>query len=571
MSAILPLRDYQRAAISALHNKWDAGIQRPAVVLPTGAGKTVVFAHLVKEWTVLNPGKRVLILVHTDELVSQAVKKLHDVAPHLRVGVVKGKRNEVFSDIIVASVQSLRSKKRRAQLRRVGLGIVDECHHATAPTYRAIMEHFPEAFWAGFTATLARGDGESLADVWQQVAYRQDILFMIRRHFLINVRGKRVEVDDLDLKRVKRSGADFQAADLGEALEASLAPEIVAKAYVEHASDRSGILFAPTVSAAYVFADELNSRGVKTEVVHGGLATGERRAILQRLQDGVTQVVSNCMVLTEGFDSPRISCIVVARPTKSAPLYQQMVGRGLRVDHTRAWEDQDCLILDVVGVSQIHGLASLVDLTEKRIPLKEDQLLTDAEEELTSEGIEQRDKGYVSGPTKVTEFDPLAGMSKFVWNKTTGGVWYISAGVGKGSRYVYVAPGGVPASYSLGWVTQSHTDFIDGKRGGFALVEGEPVKNVDLETAFAWGESLFGGWALSSENYVSQAKTATWRRSEPSEAQLYKAKTYRIKIPEGATRGLVSQLIDNAVASPRVDAAARVLTDMSKERTEDND
>jgi superfamily II DNA or RNA helicase len=264
--------------------------------------------------------------------------------------------------------------------------IVDECHHAAATTYRKILEHYGafaeypsnESLVAGFTATLARGDKLSLADVWQSVAYRKDIAFMIRAGYLLDLTGRRVEVDDLDLKNVKRSGGDYQAASLGEAMTASLAPEIVARAYLEHASDRSGVLFAPTVSAAQAFAGALDDLGVKTEVVHGGMPVTERRAIIARFEAGVTQVISNCMVLTEGFDSRRASCVVIARPTRSAPLYQQMVGRALRPypGQTQA------LVLDVVGASQVHGLASLIDLSEKPIALKPDQSFLDAVDEL---------------------------------------------------------------------------------------------------------------------------------------------------------------------------------------------
>jgi superfamily II DNA or RNA helicase len=445
----LRLRDYQSATIRALHTRWDAGDRRVAAVLPTGAGKTVVFSHLSSGFVADNPGRRVLILAHTDELVSQAVKKLRDVAPHLRVGVVKASRNDVRAQVIVASVQSLRSEKRRNQIRNVGLVIVDECHHAAATTYRTILEHYGafaeypsnESLVAGFTATLARGDKLSLADVWQSVAYRKDIAFMIRAGYLLDLTGRRVEVDDLDLKNVKRSGGDYQAASLGEAMTASLAPEIVARAYLEHASDRSGVLFAPTVSAAQAFAGALDDLGVKTEVVHGGMPVTERRAIIARFEAGVTQVISNCMVLTEGFDSPRASCVVIARPTRSAPLYQQMVGRALRPypGQTQA------LVLDVVGASQVHGLASLIDLSEKPIRLAPDQSFLDAVDELEEAEPEEpgaRPKLVHRGPVKVVEFDPLARDSKRVWMATHGGHYFLSAGTGKGAVYVFLVPAG---------------------------------------------------------------------------------------------------------------------------------
>src|SRR5687768_10542013 len=175
MSTLLKLRDYQSATIEAIHTRWDAGDRRTAAVLPTGAGKTFVFSHLVTRWLERNPGKRVLILAHTEELVMQAYQDLRGVAPELNIGIVKAARNQVTADVIIACVPTLRSVKRRKQIRKVGKVVVDECHHATAPTYRAILAHFgaaepmagtaqevpPEyvespAIAAGFTATLAR-------------------------------------------------------------------------------------------------------------------------------------------------------------------------------------------------------------------------------------------------------------------------------------------------------------------------------------------------------------------------------------------------------------------------------
>lgn len=555
MSALLKLRDYQEAAIDALMRGWKDGDRRLATVLPTGAGKTVVFSHLSNGYITANAGKRVLILAHTDELVRQAAKKLKDVAPHLKVGIVKAERNDVRAHVIVASVQSLRSARRRSLIKNVGLVIVDECHHAAAKTYRDILEHYgcfeesSGAVTAGFTATLMRGDKASLADIWERVAYKKDISFMIRRGYLVEPRGKRIEVDDLDLSKVKKSGGDYQAGDLGEALEASLAPETVAKAYVEHASNRSGILFAPTVESAYVFAEELNAAGIATETVHGALPMGERRAILGRLESGETQVIANCMVLTEGFDSPRVSCVVVARPTKSAPLYQQMVGRGLRPDPTRPREGQDCLILDVVGASTQHGLASLIDLSPKRIELRDGQGLIEAEDELQEK--EERFGSFEiihDGPVKVVDFDPLASSTR-VWMRTDNGVYFLSAGTGYGAVYVFVMPA-VPGTYDVAWCTKNPYEMCGGKRGDVTEHRG-----LSLKLAFAWGEDLaveLGG----EDAAMTLDKRSSWRRTRPSDKQLTRARQLGIDIPDGATKGDVSTLIDTRMASQRIDPIA---------------
>lgn len=581
---LLKLRDYQAASITALHTDWSAGNTRVAVVLPTGAGKTVVFSHLIVQWLAANPGRRVLILVHTEELVMQAYRKLRDVAPHLSVGIVKAARNQVTADVIIACVPSLRSARRRAQLRRIGLIVTDECHHAAAPTYRKIYAHFgalefdgtdaaPEyvkspAMMAGYTATLARGDNMKLSEVWQAVAYRRDIGFMIRRGYLRDVMGKRIEIPDLELSKVKKSGGDYQAADLGDALEASLAPEIVAEAIAEHAAGRSGVAFWPTVSAAYAGADAMNAAGIKTEVVHGGLAPAERREILARLERGDTQWVSNCMVLTEGFDCPRVSVVAVCRPTRSAPLYQQMVGRGLRLwcpEHggrARLKPEPCCeesvgvaLVLDVVGASRTHDLASLVDLSEKDLKeIPDDMTLTEMEdyEELTDPDDELFGgplKLVHDGPVETVEFDPLQRDSKSVWNRTPEGVWFLTIGGNEG-RYVFLLPStyvdpetgesAPPDTWDVVWASKS-------AYGAHRAMGATEHRGVSEEAAFAWAEDIADDWRMNGWEVPDGAggppiriqvalnttsKRAAWRRKPASARQLMELKRRKVELPQ---------------------------------------
>lgn len=624
---LLKLRDYQAATIAAIHTRWDAGDRRTVAVLPTGAGKTVVFSHLIKEtldaWRAAGDGGRVLVLLHTEELADQAAKKLHDVAPHLRIGIVKAARNQVTADVIIGSVQTLRNARRLAQLRRVRRIVTDECHHGTAPTYRKIYAWFgaldsqlgdgkwnypigPEyradpadldyirrlesgetpippgvnladlkaaatpdpVLMVGFTATLARGDNQKLSEIWQSVAYRKDIGFMIRRGYLRDVMGKRIEVADLDLAKVKKSGGDYQASDLGDALEASLAPEIVAKAYAEHAGTRSGVLFAPTVSAAYAFADALNAEGLKAEVVHGQLAPAERREILTRLESGDTQVVCNCMVLTEGFDSPRVSCVVVARPTRSAPLYQQMVGRGLRLwcpEHggrARLKPEPCCeesvgvaLVLDVVGASRTHDLASLVDLSEKDLKeIPDDMTLTEMEdyEELTDPNDELFGgplKLVHDGPVETVEFDPLQRDSKSVWNRTPEGVWFLTVGGNEG-RYVFLLPStyvdpetgesAPPDTWDVVWASKS-------AYGAHRAMGATEHRGVSEEAAFAWAEDIADDWRMNGWEVPDGAggppiriqvalnttsKRAAWRRKPASARQLMELKRRKVELPQ---------------------------------------
>lgn len=586
MSEILPLRPYQQAAITSIRQAWDSGIRRPAVVLPTGAGKTVIFAHLAKMMH-QETGARSLVLVHTTELVEQAVRKFHDVAPHLNVGVVKAERDEhADADIIVATVQTLRVERRRAALSNIGIVTVDECHHATAVSYQSVLRHFGcltddtmcdecvsgdedpapwcdcrddetctgpcrrrahdptrcpvngNALAVGFTATLARGDGAALGEVWQKVVYRRDIVDMISAKHLLPIRGKRVKVPDLDFSKVKKTHGDYQADDLAEALTDSLAPELVAKAYVEHASGRSGILFAPTVDSAYVFAEAMQGVGISCETVHGALPREERALILKRFSTGETQVVSNCMVLTEGFDEPRASCAVVCRPTTSAPLYTQMVGRVLRPYLGQS----EALLLDVVGVTGRHRLASLVDLLGDNTKELHKDVESLADMLLTADGLELEEESHGTRiPIQFQEADAyevievdLFARSHSAWLQTTAGTWFLPAG----KHTVFLAPSGGVGRWNVAVTGPGVREFR--------------YRRISLDAAMTWGEEV----AIEvSGNRALTNKKASWRKRDamPTEAQIAMARRLRIKHDPFITKGELSDLISTRLASQAID------------------
>lgn len=565
VSSLLPLRPYQDDALTAFTEKVKRDkMNRLAIVLPTGGGKTICFAHQAARHLKEHPDERVLVLVHTDELSEQARKKILDVAPHLTVGIVKARRNDVRADVIIGSVQTLRNENRRNQIRHVGLVIVDECHHATAATYRAILTHFgcfgDRVVTAGYTATLTRSDGAALGAIWQDVAFSRDISWMVRRKYLIPPRGKAVEVPDLDLSKVKSTRTDYREGELGEALADSLAPQVVAQKVKELASDRKILAFFPTVASAYVFAEAFDAEGIQCEVIHGELPLEERRAILDRHKRG--GVIANCMVLTEGYDDPEVDCIVIGRPTKSKGLYIQIVGRGLRVDPARPYEKQDCLLLDVVGVSARHDLRSIADLSEK--PVKDDgsgKTLIEMEDLLDSgEGVEEDAPTFYEGPVEIRDFDPLAARSSKTWNHTKGGVFFIAAGKWEG--YVFLVPS-PHKTYSVAWCSKTSNQkmYWCGEVARMKCVH-EPKhslmfggftehQNLTLEVAMAWAEDLVLDMATS----LAPSKKAAWRKREASQDAKWTAlsngaKTHQV---EGRSAGEVSDLIDRLVASRRID------------------
>ncbi len=543
MTTTIHLRPYQREAIDAVTAAWGDGIRRPAIVLATGLGKTVIFSQLASEFRE-RTGQRVLILVHRDELAEQAMDKVRGIAPHLSVGKVKAVDNDVRADVVVASVQTLSRPKRLADLLDwrsaagpVGLVITDECHHGVAPSYTRIYDALPDAVHLGVTATLARGDGIGLGSVWDDVVYEKSIAWGIKRQFLSPVRGVAVRAPELDLSAVRSSRGDYQVNDLGHALTESGALDVIPKAYVEHASGRSGVVFSPTVETAQYVAESLIGAGITSAVISGATPGDERVRIFEAHRAGRIQVLSNCMVLTEGWDSPHTSCIVVARPTQSNPLYVQMVGRGTRTYPGKT----DCLVLDLVGAGATNKLRTLVDLepgmfsepepceTCNRVPCvcpcggcggpRPCSACNEAAELTLERG-------------KTEAVDLFAGSTQS-WLVTNAGVLFVPAGE---SGDVLLWQSRTPGLWDV-----VHAPKTAGK--WVRLHESLP-----LGTAQAWAETEAD--ELAGFNV---RKTAAWRKKKPSEAQLKFAGQLGIDLPPDVRSGELGNLISVAMSSRRID------------------
>lgn len=350
----LPLREYQREAIDAINA---SPATRNLVALPTGTGKTVVFSH----WLAEREG-RSIVLLHRQELIDQTQAKMRAIAPHVQTGVVKAERDEVTAQVVLASVQTLARPNRLANVAAQGFQsvVVDEAHHATATTWmRSLRElgSFSGVPTVGFTATPERGDGKGLGEVWERIVYQRGIREMIAQGYLVPIRGQQVGTD-FDFSNVKVSRGDYTDSSLETEMERADVFPALAEGFCEYARDRKAVAFTPTVRSAELLALELRMRDVAAEVVHGGTPPEERAAILARLDSGDTQVVCNCMVLTEGFDSPSVDCIVIARPTRAHSLYIQMIGRGTRIHPGK----DDLLVLDMSGATDRHDLVTITDL-----------------------------------------------------------------------------------------------------------------------------------------------------------------------------------------------------------------
>lgn len=545
----LTLRPYQREAVDAALAIPDR-LQRGAIVLPTGAGKTVVIAQAIAEWNALSqgrPNRRALVAAHRIELVEQAAKMIRLMAPTLRVAISQGDRRgeESSAPVVCAMTQTLASPRRLARLRgNTGLVIVDECHHSTAGTYQKILRELGcyepgSGTWAlGVTATMTRADKAALGDVWQDIVYTRSIAEMIDDGYLVRPRGLRVRVPDLDLRKVRRQRGDYSEKDLGEAIEGSLAPEKVAEAYIEHCPDKQGILFAPTVATAQLYADALGAVGIKSELVHGMMAPAERAAALDRFRDGTTQVLCNCMVLTEGTDLPMAEVCVVGRPTRNKGLFIQMVGRVLRL-----WPGKDsALILDVVGATERNSLLGSVDLFgEDGFKIETDDPDAELDEDDLSdiglddiEGATGRDEPeWLYRETEAIEVDLFHG-SNSMWLRTYGGTWFIPAGQ---TRYIAVWPDAA-GSWDVVWIHRH-----DASVG--VIERGVP----DLAYAMAFADDN-----VTPAEKAMAMREAWWRNDTHMSGKMRQAAAnVGVTVKRGMTAGEISNAINIKMASDRID------------------
>lgn len=348
------LRPYQQAARDAIHTEWDAGRARTLLVLPTGTGKTIVFASVAADQ--VRAGDRVLILAHRGELLEQAADKLRR-ATGLGSAVEKAGSTCLGSwfNVVVGSVQTL---QRTARLERFphdyfGTIIIDEAHHAITDGYRRILNYFEGARVLGVTATPDRGDMRNLGEVFDSLAFEYKLTDAIKEGYLCKIMAQTIPLQ-LDITSVTMSGGDYAVADLGTALDPYL--EQIAAEMARRCKSRKTVVFLPLIKTSQKFRDLLNTYGFRAAEVNG--QSDDRRQVLADFDAGKYNVLCNSMLLTEGWDCPSVDCVVVLRPTKVRSLYSQMVGRGTRLSPGKT----DLLLLDFLWMTDKHELCRPADL-----------------------------------------------------------------------------------------------------------------------------------------------------------------------------------------------------------------
>ena len=350
----MELRPYQSEAKAAVFTQWDKGARKTLVVLPTGCGKTIVFAKVAEEC--VRQGNRVLILAHRGELLEQAADKIKK-STNLGCATEKAEQSCLGSwfRITVGSVQSMQREKRLSQFSDdyFNVIIIDEAHHCISDGYQKVLQHFPDAKILGVTATPDRGDMRNLGEFFESLAYEYTLPKAIREGYLSPIKAMTIPLQ-LDLSGVSIQSGDFKAGDIATALDPYL--HQIADEMMKYCRDRKTVVFLPLVKTSQKFKEILNEKGFKAAEVNG--ESKDRAEVLEAFDKGEYNVLCNSMLLTEGWDCPSVDCVIVLRPTKVRSLYSQMVGRGTRLCEGKS----HLLLLDFLWHTERHELCHPADL-----------------------------------------------------------------------------------------------------------------------------------------------------------------------------------------------------------------
>lgn len=541
----MELRDYQVECQNAIKDKYQAGINRQLVALPTGTGKTVIFANLPQVLGI----RKMIVLAHREELLDQAKDKIQAANPHLNVEIEQADRhaNPMMTDVLIASVATL-GRKDSPRIRRFDpdgwpLIICDEAHHSVAQSYTNIFEYFrifqdDSKLLVGVTATPRRGDKVGLNAVYQEIVYSKDILGMIQAGWLCPIRAYRIKTN-ADLTGVKVVRGDFVESELSEAVNTTDRNELAVDAYKTHCNNRRALVFCVDTKHTRDMAQAFRQRGIDCGIVLGDTPPDERAETLQALADGQIKVVANCMVLTEGYDLPTLSAIIMARPTKSGLLYTQCIGRGTRIHP----EKDNLIVIDLTDNSRNHQLVTLPTLfgLPAEFELK-GRSVSDTVDEIDAlqakfphvplhramsmdevqKIIEQFDI------LKITQIDPMVSeYSKNIWIPNMDG-------------------------YAIYIDRYNKIEISQNLLGKYEVSVHDPQKGItswavnDVQTAFYDGDRYL------STNFPQCAKlltqSARWRGDEATDKQKILLTKLGVSYPPEITKGQASILITSAFA-----------------------
>ena len=532
----IKLRPYQQEALDSICVNYANGINKQLVVLPTGAGKTVIFSHLP---LIKQDCLPMLVLAHRSELLDQARTKIMASNPELTVEIEQAERKAGKVDVVVASVATLgRNGTPRIEeypkdyFKSI---VIDEAHHAAAPSYRRVVDYFSPDFLLGVTATPQRSDSTRLIDVFQEIVYYKSIQDLIEDKWLCPLVGFRVK-SNTDISQVQITNGDYAQGQLEDIIDTPERNAHIVAAYRDLAPDKKAIVFASGVKHAEHLALSFRQASVETAVIIGTTPREEREEILAHFATGKISVIVNVGVLTEGFDEPSVQAIILAKPTRSALLYTQIVGRGTRLHESK----EHCIIIDIadttkgkkpIGLPTLLGLPPDFDLQGQSltdVAKKYEELETfcpgEAVRVLNPEDI---DLAY----TRINLFMPpppnqfVQEFSKLVWAEIGEDEYHLGLSNDESMRI---------KCDTLGrWNVTVHDNHAKTTRL-LGVV-------ADIREAFARSDKWVQTNRSASMSLLDSS--ATWRSDSPTDPQKKVLKRIGIPLTSDMTKGMASQII----------------------------
>jgi len=532
----IKLRPYQQEALDSICENYANGINKQLVVLPTGAGKTVIFSHLP---LIKQDCLPMLVLAHRSELLDQARTKIMASNPELTVEIEQAERKAGKVDVVVASVATLgRNGTPRIEeypkdyFKSI---VIDEAHHAAALSYRRVVDYFSPDFLLGVTATPQRSDSTRLIDVFQEIVYYKSIQDLIEDKWLCPLVGFRVK-SNTDISQVQITNGDYAQGQLEDIIDTPERNAHIVAAYRDLAPDKKAIVFASGVNHAEHLALSFRQASVETAVIIGTTPREEREEILAHFATGKISVIVNVGVLTEGFDEPSVQAIILAKPTRSALLYTQIVGRGTRLHESK----EHCIIIDIadttkgkkpIGLPTLLGLPPDFDLQGQSltdVAKKYEELETfcpgEAVRVLNPEDI---DLAY----TRINLFMPpppnqfVQEFSKLVWAEIGEDEYHLGLSNDESMRI---------KCDTLGrWNVTVHDNHAKTTRL-LGVV-------ADIREAFARSDKWVQTNRSASMSLLDSS--ATWRSDSPTDPQKKVLKRIGIPLTSDMTKGMASQII----------------------------
>jgi superfamily II DNA or RNA helicase len=539
------LRPYQQEALASMLEAESNGINKQLIVLPTGAGKTVLFAQLP---IIRKESLPMLVLAHRSELLIQAKDKIETINKDLSVGIEQADNKAGYVDVVIASVPTL-GRESSSRIEKYPKNyfktiVVDEAHHAAAPSYRRILDYFTPELLLGVTATPQRSDSVRLIDVFQEIVYYKSIQDLIKEGWLSPLVGYRVKTST-DISDVEIQNGEYKQDQLIEAIDNPGRNNSIVTAYNDLANAKKTVVFAAGVDHAGHLEEAFRKNGSSVRVIIGTTPEEERRQILSDFKSGAVTVLVNVGVLTEGFDEPSIEAIILAKPTRSSLLYTQIVGRG-----TRLFEGKEhCMIIDIadttrgkkpIGLPTLLGMPAEFDL--------QGQSLTDIADEF--EKLKETAPGEASSVLNMEDitnaykridlFMPpppnpaVLEYSTFIWSEVGEDEFYLNTNSFE-SLHIYCD--------TLGrWTAESRL------RSGNNIHVHVIGRGQTIRSVFAGADK----WIMENRSISLPLidASAVWRSDSPTDKQMKLLKRIGVPITNTMTKGMASQIISKWMERP---------------------